>query len=258
MIDGEAGPGRADRRQRRGLADRAVHRRSCASSSRFQPTRCRNEPVASGPRCGRRRVPRSPSKAASRRRASAARSASSGGRGGSSPCSSPTAMSGRLQRGRSYARKGQVVELSLTRAWSPRGCRARGRAVQRDHQVAAADDAAVARGRAARWPARRCSARSCWPARCPREIEEVFDACGTPLFPGRGRPGHALQLPGLGQCPASTSPRVCYLLAEAFDDDPFQILAWRGRSRERAARSAAPGRPAARGFRRGLDQSRHG
>jgi uncharacterized Zn finger protein len=25
---------------------------------------------------------------------------------------------------------------------------------------------------------------------------------------------------------------VCYLLAESFDDDPFRILAWRGRERE--------------------------
>ena len=44
----------------------------------------------------------------------------------------------------------------------------------------------------------------------------------------------------------------CYLLAESFDDDPFAILAWRGREREdllailAAARSEGP--PAADAF----------
>jgi uncharacterized Zn finger protein len=40
---------------------------------------------------------------------------------------------------------------------------------------------------------------------------------------------------------------VCYVLAEAFDDDPFEMLAWRGRSRSAllaALRQAGP-RPAA-------------
>ena len=46
---------------------------------------------------------------------------------------------------------------------------------------------------------------------------------------------------------------VCYLLAEAFDEDPFAILAWRGREREdllanlHAARGAGgPSPPASR------------
>jgi uncharacterized Zn finger protein len=40
---------------------------------------------------------------------------------------------------------------------------------------------------------------------------------------------------------------VCYVLAEAFDDDPFEMLAWRGRTRSAllaALRQAGP-RPAA-------------
>ena len=32
---------------------------------------------------------------------------------------------------------------------------------------------------------------------------------------------------------------MLYLLAEAFDDDPFLVLAWRGRDRDDAARRAA-------------------
>jgi uncharacterized Zn finger protein len=40
---------------------------------------------------------------------------------------------------------------------------------------------------------------------------------------------------------------VCYVLAEAFDDDPFEMLAWRGRSRGAllAALRLAGARPAA-------------
>ena len=40
---------------------------------------------------------------------------------------------------------------------------------------------------------------------------------------------------------------VCYVLAEAFDDDPFEMLAWRGRSRSAllAALSQSGPRPAA-------------
>jgi uncharacterized Zn finger protein len=55
------------------------------------------------------------------------------------------------------------------------------------------------------------------------------------------------------QVPCKHIAAVFYLLAEAFDGDPFAILAWRGREREellanlhalRAASSAAAGSPA--------------
>ena len=36
-------------------------------------------------------------------------------------------MSGRLQRGKNYARRGQVIEFSLAAGRSPRGCRGRAR-----------------------------------------------------------------------------------------------------------------------------------
>ncbi len=66
----------------------------------------------------------------------------------------------------------------------------------------------------------------------PGEIEAVFDAAGAPLFPQALR-----DLAMSCSCPDSAVPckhlaATFYLLAEAFDDDPFQVLLWRGRSRE--------------------------
>ena len=65
----------------------------------------------------------------------------------------------------------------------------------------------------------------------PAEIEQVFADAGTPLFPALGR-----DLTMDCNCPDRAVPckhlaAVCYVLAEAFDDDPFAMLAWRGRTR---------------------------
>jgi uncharacterized Zn finger protein len=67
----------------------------------------------------------------------------------------------------------------------------------------------------------------------PPDIEEVFAAAGAPLFPQR-----LADLTMECSCPDFAVPckhlaATFYLLAEAFDADPFQILHWRGRDRER-------------------------
>ena len=84
MIEREAGAGREDRRHRRRLDHRPVHRRTCASCSRWPRGGERVIGAAAG-RTGRQ-AGRSGSRAGSGRRAPAARSASRGGRGGSSTC----------------------------------------------------------------------------------------------------------------------------------------------------------------------------
>jgi uncharacterized Zn finger protein len=66
----------------------------------------------------------------------------------------------------------------------------------------------------------------------PAEIEQVFADCGTPLFPRS-----AADLDMRCSCPDWGVPckhlaAVCYVLAEAFDDDPFAMLAWRGKGRD--------------------------
>jgi uncharacterized Zn finger protein len=66
----------------------------------------------------------------------------------------------------------------------------------------------------------------------PHDLEDVFLAAGAPLFPQRAK-----DLTLSCSCPDWEVPckhlaATFYLLAESFDDDPFAILLWRGRSRE--------------------------
>jgi uncharacterized Zn finger protein len=67
----------------------------------------------------------------------------------------------------------------------------------------------------------------------PQEIEAVFEGLGLRLFPNTLR-----ELSMDCSCPDWQVPcrhlaAVCQLLAESFDTDPFRILAWRGRDRQR-------------------------
>jgi uncharacterized Zn finger protein len=84
----------------------------------------------------------------------------------------------------------------------------------------------------------------------PREIEDAFAATGLSLFPATSR-----DLDTECSCPDWENPckhiaAVYYLLAEAFDRDPFLIFAWRGRPRAvllaelRALRGQGAGAPA--------------
>ena len=66
----------------------------------------------------------------------------------------------------------------------------------------------------------------------PAELEEVFAAAGAPLFPRAvGELASRCSCPDLA-VPCKHLAATFYLLAEAFDADPFQILRWRGRDRE--------------------------
>ena len=66
----------------------------------------------------------------------------------------------------------------------------------------------------------------------PEEIEEAFVECSTTLFPESDD-----DLMTRCSCPDWENPckhiaAVFYLMAEAFDDDPFLIFSWRGRNKE--------------------------
>jgi hypothetical protein len=103
------------------------------------------------------------------------------------------------QRGRSYARKGQVVEFSLTQGTVT--ARVQGSRPQPYKVTIKVLPLTTPRWREVE---RRLASQALFRAKLlaremPAEIEEVFASCGTPLFPrSGGRPGHALQLPGLG------------------------------------------------------------
>ena len=140
-------------------------------------------------------------------------------------------MSGRLQRGRAYARRGQVLEFALHAGKIT--ARVQGSRPQ-PYQVSITVRALTA----AQWRAveARLASQALFRARLlagemPAEIEQVFADCGVPLFPEPSR-----DLTMSCNCPDWSVPckhlaAVCYVLAESFDDDPFAMLALRGKDR---------------------------
>jgi len=140
--------------------------------------------------------------------------------------------SNRITRGKRYARKGQVVDLTVETGVvsatvqgsrpDPYEITIRGDALDDETwgeiEQAMADRAAYA----ARLLAEEM----------PPDIEEVFEACGVSLFPDSYR-----DMRTNCTCPDSANPckhiaAVFYILAEQFDEDPFLIFRWRGRTRE--------------------------
>ena len=152
-------------------------------------------------------------------------------------------MSGRLQRGRNYARRGQVIEFELRQGRVT--ARVQG---SRPQPYKVSIGVLPLTTRQWREVERRLASQALFRAKLlagemPAEIERVFADCGTPLFPRS-----AADLDMRCSCPDWEVPckhlaAVCYVLAEAFDDDPFGMLAWRGRGRDEllaALRRAGP------------------
>ncbi|TAK28670.1 MAG: hypothetical protein EPO21_22540 [Chloroflexota bacterium] len=139
---------------------------------------------------------------------------------------------GRLARGRSYARSGQVVKLDAGREGvdalvqgsrrTPYHVRIRFRALS-DAEWDRVIDAMAAQ---ALYAAKLLSGEM------PAEIEEVFAEAGVPLFPADA---HDLETDC--SCPDWSNPckhvaAVHYLLGERFDANPFLIFELRGRDKE--------------------------
>lgn len=141
------------------------------------------------------------------------------------------ALGSRLTRGRSYARAGQVLSLTVAPGKvtaSVQGSRAQPYDVTIElapfpGQIWAKVEVALAE--------QAIYAAQLLAGEMPLDIEEVFTSAGAPLFPQR-----LADLTLACSCPDPAIPckhlaATCYLLAEAFDTDPFQILRWRGRDR---------------------------
>jgi uncharacterized Zn finger protein len=141
-------------------------------------------------------------------------------------------IGGRLARGKRYARAGQVIDLrvqpgsttALVQGSRPRPYRVRigltafGKTEWARVEQALADNA---------WYTAKLLA-----GEMPTDIDEVFAAAGLSLLPAGAR-----DLSMDCSCPDFAVPckhlaATLYLLAESFDDDPFQIIAMRGRSRQ--------------------------
>jgi len=138
----------------------------------------------------------------------------------------------RLSRGRSYARRGQVISIEIGKGIveaTVQGTRKRPYGVK--IKVKTLSDAAWER------MAEALSGRALYAARLmagemPEEIEEVFRKLGYSLFPSRRD-----DLMTGCSCPDWANPckhvaAVYYLLAEEFDRDPFLIFRLRGMERE--------------------------
>ncbi len=138
----------------------------------------------------------------------------------------------RLQRGRNYARRGQVVELEVEPGvviakvqgsrYTPYRVRIRVKSLSEQQWRR------VARAMAGRaLPLARLLA-----GEMPHDIEDVFTSCKLTLFPRSNA-----ELKASCTCPDWENPckhtaAAYYILAERFDEEPFLIFAWRGRDKD--------------------------
>src|SRR5260370_30802515 len=139
---------------------------------------------------------------------------------------------GRLARGRTYARTGQVVSLDVGRD----GVKA---VVQGSRPKPYDVTITFKRLTDAEWErvVDAMAAEALYAARLlssemPEQIEEVFAAAGTSLFPtDKNDMRTACSCPDVGN-PCKHIAAVHYLLGERFDEDPFLMFLLRGRSQE--------------------------
>lgn len=143
-----------------------------------------------------------------------------------------TGMGSRLTRGKNYARRGQVLSLDLTAGQvtaSVQGSRSRPYRVRIGVTAYGKEQWSRIEERLAgdAWFVAQLLA-----GEMPPDIEQVFADLGLALFPSRaGDLALDCSCPDW-EVPCKHLAAVCYLLAERFDDDPFAILAWRGRDRD--------------------------
>ena len=143
--------------------------------------------------------------------------------------------SGRLSRGRSYARRGQVLEIDV----QPGHIAARVQGSRRtpykvtielaplsDRQWSKIFDALSEQA---------IFAAQLLNGEMPQDIEEVFDAAQVPLFPAsRGDLHTECSCPDWAN-PCKHIAAVYYLLGERFDGDPFLLFELRGQDKDAVA-----------------------
>ncbi len=144
----------------------------------------------------------------------------------------PLMDSGRLSRGRSYARKGQVIDIEVKPGVvvsRVQGTRPRPYNVKiqlkplTDGQWGKVLDALAEQA---------IYAAQLLNGEMPADVEEVFRAVSVPLFPDKRG-----DLVTSCSCPDSANPckhiaAVYYLMGERFDEDPFLLFQLRGRDQE--------------------------
>jgi uncharacterized Zn finger protein len=155
---------------------------------------------------------------------------------------------GRLRRGRSYARKGQVLSIKETK----KGVEAK---VQGSRPAPYTVNLAMEHLTGAQWDRviEAMAGQALFTAQLlagemPQDIEQAFETAGASLFPAT-----ETQLSTKCSCPDPANPckhiaAVHFILGERFDEDPFLIFRLRGRTQEqilanlRARRAAGAGK----------------
>ncbi len=138
----------------------------------------------------------------------------------------------RLERGRDYARGGQVSELEVEPGivlakvqgsrFTPYKVRIRAETLS-EHQWRRVERAMAAQA---------LLLAKLLAGEMPHDIEELFAACRLTLLPASYG-----ELKASCTCPDEENPckhlaAAYYILAERFEEDPFLIFTWRGRTRE--------------------------
>ncbi|MFI6681778.1 SWIM zinc finger family protein [Kribbella sp. NPDC050470] len=137
----------------------------------------------------------------------------------------------RLSRGRSYARRGSVLELTVSPGEveavvqgsrvTPYQVTVRIRAFTAAEWDAVLDVVSSQIGRVA----------ALLDGELPPEVVDDVHAAGLDLLPGAGEVHTNCSCPDFA-VPCKHSAAVCYLIADALDDDPFALLLLRGRPRD--------------------------
>lgn len=147
---------------------------------------------------------------------------------------------GRLQRGRTYARKGQVLSLAEGKGQitaKVQGSRRTPYKISIELTPLSEKDWEKVLAALAERP---YFVAQLLAGEMPQEIEEAFQAAKLDLFPGRR------EMKQHCNCPDSASvckhlAAVHYILAERFDEDPFLLFRLRGKTQEEILASLGTG-----------------
>jgi uncharacterized Zn finger protein len=149
---------------------------------------------------------------------------------------------GRLRRGRSYARKGQVLSIEETIGPASRGLEGKGGVaarVQGSRRTPYKISIQVKPLSDAQWEkvidalaGQALFAAQLLAGEMPQDIEQAFAAAGVSLFPDkRGDLVTACSCPDMAN-PCKHIAATHFILGERFDEDPFLLFRLRGRSQE--------------------------
>ncbi len=141
------------------------------------------------------------------------------------------ALGSRLTRGKNYARRGQVLSLAVAPGVVTASVQGSRRAPYKVRIALPAFSELVWAKVEVTLAEQAIHSARLLAGEMPQDLEVVFRSAGAPLFPQR-----ASDLTLSCSCPDWEVPckhlaAAFYLLAERFDDDPFAILLWRGRTR---------------------------